>query len=133
MNKNIIKYYRLYKPIVKRMDSIKTIRLSSRLLKFYSLFMLFFIGMSLIISGGDSLIPLATELVKTIVILLSSYYVNSSINRFYAIILALTPLLDIGIGFFYDMPMEPLNIMLSFIALKCLYSVLKYHQFTKNS
>ncbi|MEZ9242590.1 hypothetical protein AB4116_23905, partial [Vibrio splendidus] len=60
MNKNIIKYYRLYKPIVKRMDSIKTIRLSSRLLKFYSLFMLFFIGMSLIISGGDSLIPLAT-------------------------------------------------------------------------
>ncbi|MFA0482435.1 hypothetical protein AB4648_27600, partial [Vibrio splendidus] len=61
MNKNIIKYYRLYKPIVKRMDSIKTIRLSSRLFKFYSLFMLFFIGMSLIISGGDSLIPLATE------------------------------------------------------------------------
>lgn len=95
--------------------------------------MLFFIGMSLIISGGDSLIPLATELVKTIVILLSSYYVNSSINRFYAIILALTPLLDIGIGFFYDMPMEPLNIMLSFIVLKCLYAVLKYHQFTKNS
>lgn len=70
MNKNIIKYYRLYKPIVKRMDSIKTIRLSSRLFKFYSLFVLFFIGMSLIMSGGDSLIPLATELVKTIVILL---------------------------------------------------------------
>ncbi len=133
MNKNIIKYYRLYKPILKRMDSIKTIRLSSRLFKFYSLFMLFFIGMSLIISGGYSLIPLATELVKTIVILLSSYYVNISINRFYAIILALTPLLDIGIGFFYDLPMEPLNIMLSFIALKCLYAVLIYHQFTKNS
>ena len=133
MNRQIIKYYRLYKPIVKRVDAIKIIRLSNRLLKFYSFFVLFFIGVSLIISGGNSLNPLAAELVKTIIILLSSYYVNNSINRFYAIILSLTPLLDIGIRFFYDKPIEPLNIVLSFITLKCLYAVLKYHQFTKNS
>ncbi len=133
MNKNIIIYYRLYKPIVKKMDAMKIIRISNRLLKFYSLFILFLIGASLIISGGHSLSPLASELIKTIIILLSSYFLSISINRFYAIILALTPLIDIGISIFYDKPIEPLNIMLSFITLKCLYAALKYHQFTQNS
>ena len=133
MNKNIIIYYRLYKPIVKKMDAMKIIRISNRLLKFYSLFILFLIGASLIISGGHSLSPLASELIKTIIILLSSYFLSISINRFYAIILALTPLIDIGISIFYDKPIEPLNIMLSFITLKFLYAALKYHQFTQNS
>ena len=133
MNKNIIIYYRLYKPIVNKMDAIKIIRLSNRLLKFYSLFILFLIGTSLIISGGHSLSPLASELIKTIIILLSSYFLSISINRFYAIILALTPLIDIGISIFYDKPIEPLNIMLSFFTFKCLYAALKYHQFTQNS
>ena len=133
MNKNIIIYYRLYKPIVNKMDAIKIIRLSNRLLKFYSLFILFLIGTSLIISGGHSLSPLASELIKTIIILLSSYFLSISINRFFAIILALTPLVDIVVSIFYDKPIEPLNLMLSFITLKFLYAVLKYHQFTPNS
>ncbi|CAH6910734.1 conserved membrane hypothetical protein [Vibrio chagasii] len=133
MNRGIIKYYRLYKPIVKTMDAIKIIKLSNRLLKIYSLFFLLLISASLIISGGSSLSPLANELVKTIIILLSSYFLSISINRFYAIILALTPLIDIGISIFHDKPIEPLNIMLSFITLKCLYAVLKYQQFKKNS